>query len=1054
MTDQAQGDEAEQLRSAIAALEAQRSLLGDAVVDTAVAPLSEKLAALSATGRSRRRQVTVLFADITGYTTMSERLDPERIGSMLGRFWAGIDALISARRGVVYNHMGDGIMAVWGDTTSAEDDAEQAVRTGLAMLDLVRDEGLVVAGTRLDAQIRVGVNTGLVHLSDMDTRTAIGDTVNVAARLEGAARPGSMLISRATFGQVRGVFELSDAGDLALKGRAEPVKAYEVLRPLPRAFPVLRHAIEGIETEMAGRSAQFDRIVARHAHAVRHREFCVTTITGEPGIGKSRMLSECRDWLEAFGTPIRYFEGRCVPDSGLQPFALVRSILAHRFEISDDDDPEHAMNKLDVGLSGLLGDAAAELFASIGWLLGFEDNQSGTARADTTFRRNAAVADLLEVFRQLPSGELGVMLVMEDLQWADAASLDVFETLMADPPPGLVMLATARAEFSMSRPAWCVDEGLHAVHEAIALDGLDDEAAGRLLDSILRFADVVPSEFRQRVVSQASGNPFHLEELVKMFIDDGVIGTGDPWTIDLVQLDADKVPGTLTGVLQSRLDYVPPDDFQILQAASVLGRTFWDDAVGAIADRPPAAISAGLVRLFETELVQRSVVSGLAGSAEAAFRHDVTRAVTYDTIALDERPDLHRRAADWLERAAGERVGEQALTIARHLDEAEDPQRAASWYLRAAHQAVAQSSHREALQWYAAAAERCGDDVQRRDLQLEQVYAMITVGLHQEAKALVEPMIDDDAGATLSQRLLARGEYARILTLRDGDFVGAERVLRAGLDLQHLVPADDVSRHFLDHQLGILQIMTGRHQEAVETLGGVVDRTVSGDIDPLRRGWVMNALSHVHAHLGNADEAIALSIDTQSIAAEHGDPRLEMAAIAQRGLVALHSRQLDEALARFDEAQVLNRRNGDVEKLATVANYLGEAAAHTGDLVRSRHEFEVALETSRRAGVAVEEVRAVVGLVWLAAAMGHAGIATEAADVARRHPSCGGEASRLLDDVVERFGIAMTAVDGESTAATGGESTEPWPNDVVTRVRRAAADAAEPNRSLTGASPP
>lgn len=1032
-----EANDAKRLRTTIATLNAQRAILGDDVVNTAIAPLRNQLDELEHATRTRRRQVTVMFADLIDYTSLSEHLDPEHVGSMLGRFWGGIDDMIRARRGVVYSHMGDGIMAVWGDTTSAEDDAEQAVRCGLAMLDVVNTDGLLIAGTRVHAKMRVGINTGLVHLSNRDTRTAIGDTVNVAARLEGAAAPGSMVISRSTFGQVRGVFELEDAGELTLKGRTETVRAYTVLRPLPRAFPVRRQGIEGIDTEMAGRAEQFATIIERHEHAIASGESCVTTIVGEPGIGKSRMLAECRDWLETSHNPIRYFEGRCHPDSALQPFALVRSVLAHRFEISDDDEPSQALEKLSVGLMGLIGDSGRALVTSIGWLLGFDrPAESGQQRADTTFRRTAAVNDLLSFFQQLPNEDLGVMLVMEDLHWADDASLDLFERLLADPPHGFVVVAATRDELLIKRKPWGLDDGLCSNHRALTLDELNDDDAAALVNSILRFADEIPLDFRTRLVEQSSGNPFHLEELIKMFIDDGVITTGDTWTIDVEQLDAGKVPSTLTGVLQSRLDHLTPADFLTLQAASVLGRVFWDSAVATLITEPktetklgpepaigiePApsvdiqadaasafdsvSIDTGIAGLLDTDLIQRSPTSRFTGIVEAAFRHDVTRAVTYDTIALDQRPTLHARAAAWLIPAAGDRVGEYALTIARHLDAADEPSEAADWYLRAAHQAAAQSSYVEALRWHEAAADRVGDVSRRIDIQLEQIYVMITIGRHADAKQLVEPLIDPASGATMSQSLLARGELARIFSLRDGDFEGAERVLRDGIALQHLVPDDDVSRHFLDHQLGILQIITGRYDQAVTTLGDVVDRTVDGVVDPLRRGWVMNALAHVHAQLGHRAEATQLAIETQAIATEFGDPRLAMAAIAQRGLVALHDQDWPQSRVQFEKAQDLNRRNADVEKLATVANYLGETSLELGELERARGEFDEALDISRRAGVVVDEVRAVVGLAGLAAEAGAVDLAADTLAVIAAHPSSGGEAQRLAARISERHDI-------------------------------------------------
>lgn len=1013
--------EVDRLHAAIAALEAQRSMLGDAVVDTAVGSLRTRLAALNPPAPSRRhqrRQVTVLFADIFGYATLSEHVDPERIGLMLSRFWGGVDELVRSRRGRVYSHMGDGIMVVWGDTSSSEDDAEQAVRAGLAMLEMMRSEGLVVAGTRVEAQMRVGVNTGLAHLSDRDGHTAIGDTVNVAARLEGAAAPGSMLISRSTFSQVRGLFELADAGQLALKGREQAVQAYRVVRPLPRAFPVRRRGIEGIETDLVGRTAQLELIRQRMNRAIALREPCVMTIVGEPGIGKSRMLAECRDWLETGMNPVRYFEGRCYPDTTLQPFALLRSILFHRFQVSDDDDPTTAMQKIAVGVAGLLGARAGRVADSLGWLIGLGARSAADARSDGTYRRNAAISDTVDFFTAVAAGELPMMLFLEDLHWADDASLDLFERLLAGAPAGLTLICATRPSLLSRRPAWGAEPGVHNDQTVLFLEPLDDAAAERLVDQILSLADEVPPAFRRQLVLRASGNAFHLEELIKMLIDDGVITTGDTWTIDARRVADVRVPDTLVGVLQSRLDHLSAAEFRLLQVASVFGRFFWEDALAAVmkesaeVDAPPVDIDAVLGSLLATDLIQRRPTSRFSGTVEAEFRHDVLRAVTYDTIPLDDRPRLHRGAARWLAPASGGRGDEQAIVIAGHLDKADDRAAAAEWYVRAARQTAGQALFADALRLFAEAVDRIHDAVRRTDVLLEQIYTMITAGRHDEAKRMVEPMLQPGSGASTSQQLRARGELARIYGLRDGDFEAAERVLLEGIALEHLVPEGDPGRLFLEHQLGILQIVVGRYADAVQTLGRVIERRSSNAEVP--RGWSINALAHAHAHLGDAARATELSHEAERIAREHNDPRLVMASMAQRALVALQAADWAVALDLFNQSQQLNRRHGDVEKLATVANYMGQSALGLGDVDGALAHFSEAAEVSLRAGVVTERVRAVVGLAAVTAHLGHRDLAARALGVARRHPAAGGESARLAAWVDTTYALDIGAA--ESTA--------------------------------------
>jgi class 3 adenylate cyclase/tetratricopeptide (TPR) repeat protein len=1011
-------EQAARLRAAIHALEAQRALLGDAVVDVAIGPLRAQLAALASSAparRHQRRQVTVLFADITGYTTLSEHVDPERIGNMLGQFWGDVDALVRERRGRVYSHMGDGIMAVWSDTASSEDDAEQAVRTGLAMLEMIHSQGLLVAGTRVEAKMRVGINTGLAHVTDRDGQTATGDTVNVAARLQAAAEPGTLLISRSTFRQVRGVFEFADAGELALKGRAQPVQAYRVMRPLPRAFPAPRRGIEGVDTDLVGRAAPRQVLRARLLRATRASEPSLTVLVGEPGIGKSRMLSECRDMLETGIGPVRYFEGRAYLDSMRQPYALLRNIISHRFQIGDDEDPVTAIQKLAVGVSGLIGPKAGRMADSLGWLLGLAAQKRSESTADSTYRRNAAIRDTIDFFAAVAAGDLPAMLFLDDLQWADDASLDLLEQVLAAAAPGLSLIVAARPALLSRRPAWGADGSLHARQTALHLDPLDAAAAGRLVDQILAPADHVPPALRERLVAQSSGNPFHLEELIRMLIDDGVISTRGPWRIDMGRLDSERVPDTLVGVLQGRLDHLDAAEFRVLQVASVFGRCFWDSALAAVLhemagpDALPIDVPAVLQSLLGAELIYRVAGSRFGGAAEAEFRHDVLRAVAYDTLPLDERPRLHRCAADWLVPAAGDRGDEHALVIAEHLDKAVQRSEAADWYLRAARRAAAQALFTDALRLFAEAVDRLEDPARRIDVLLEQIYTMVTAGRHDDAKCLLQPMLAPDSRVSMSQQLRARSEMARIHALRDGDFQTAERLLLDGIALLPQVAADDPSHHLLQHQLGILQITVGRYSAAVDTLTRLIQHPAKSIEERRCRGWTLNALAHTHAHLGDSARAIALSQDADRLARENNDPRTVMAAIAQRGLVARQAGDWALAYRLFGEAQQLNHRHADIEKTATVASYLGEAALALGDVDGARAHFHEAGELSSRAGIVTELVRGVLGLAAVAARLGQRDLAALALRVACRHPAAGGEARRLAGWIEATCALPPTA---------------------------------------------
>jgi tetratricopeptide (TPR) repeat protein len=447
----------------------------------------------------------------------------------------------------------------------------------------------------------------------------------------------------------------------------------------------------------------------------------------------------------------------------------------------------------------------------------------------------------------------------------------------------------------------------------------------------------------------------------------------------------------------------------------VFGRCFWDGALSATLhevagpDAPPLDVPAVLQSLLDTELICRVAGSRFGGAAEAEFRHDVLRAVAYDTLPLDERPRLHRCAADWLVPAAGDRGDEHALVIAEHLDKAVQRSEAADWYLRAARRAAAQALFTDALRLFAEAVDRLEDPARRIDVLLEQIYTMVTAGRHDDAKCLLQPMLAPDSRVSMSQQLRARSEMARIHALRDGDFQTAERLLLDGIALLPQVAADDPSHHLLQHQLGILQITVGRYSAAVDTLTRLIQRPAKSIEERRCRGWTLNALAHTHAHLGDSARAIALSQDADRLARENNDPRTVMAAIAQRGLVARQAGDWALAYRLFGEAQQLNHRHADIEKTATVASYLGEAALALGDVDGARAHFHEAGELSSRAGIVTELVRGVLGLAAVAARLGQRDLAALALRVACRHPAAGGEARRLAGWIEATCALPPTA---------------------------------------------
>ncbi|MDQ6640838.1 MAG: AAA family ATPase, partial [Pseudomonadota bacterium] len=696
---------AEQIESAIAALEAQRHLLGEAVVAMAVAPLQDKLAARRRRDSSAQQQLktaTILFMDVVGSTQLSQRLDPEDIHAVMDSALERLTAIVRAHQGRVLQYAGDSMLAVFGADQALEDDAERAVRAGLAILaeaaPLAADFGRRFGLDGFD--LRVGVHTGPVLLGGgIDAEGSIrGASVNIAARMEQTAPPGALRISHETYRHVRGVFDVEPQAPIEIKGITGPVRSYLVTRAKPRAFRMANRGLEGIETQMVGRDAELARIGEAFQSVCEERGVKQVTIVGEPGIGKSRLGLEFTHWLELQGEPVRFFQGRPQPYGNNVPYGVLRDLLAWRFEILESDPQSVAQEKLAAGLGTVLGARAAEYTALIGALIGFDygaDAHIAAIAGEAKQIRDRAFHALASYFRALQR-DSGVPLVvlLDDLHWADEGSLDFVNHLVqacGDLP--LFVLCLTRATLYERRPLWGSGR---SDHQRIDLAPLTKRGTRELIEALLGRLETVPAALRDLLASSAEGNPYFVEELIGMLIDDGVIVTdSEPWRVSADKLLDVRVPTTLAGVLQARIDGLPPAEKSALQQASVIGHVFWDEALQRIAPGAGAALD-GLMR---RELAYGRETSAFDGTREFVFKHHVLHQVAYQGVLKQSRREQHRLTADWLVVRSGDRASEYFGLIAEHYERAGDIVNAVEYLRRAGEDAARSYVNAAALEY-------------------------------------------------------------------------------------------------------------------------------------------------------------------------------------------------------------------------------------------------------------------------------------------------------------------------------------------------------------------
>ena len=938
-----------EVERAIAALEAQREVLGDAIVDTALSPLRERLGVLrSAVTHEQRKLVTVLFADLEGFTVLSRRLDAEDTRDVVNRCFSRWEAVIDAHGGVVEKYIGDAVMAVFGLHVAAEDDAVRAVRAGRAMVaELAQIAGEVEERHGVGLHMRVGIDTGEVVVSTLGERAghefvAVGPTVNRASRLQGEAPRDSVLISEETRRLVRGRFGLEPKPGLRLKGIDEPVDAFVALAERPMGFDLEPAAgIGGVETATVGRDIELLALKEHLADVVEESTWRITTVLGDAGVGKSRLLAEFDAWLTERPDSVWWFRGRASPSGQNRPHTLLRDAVGTRFGIGSTDSAEVVLERCRAGFAAAFGDSPTSRHDALvvaRWL-GFEvtvDADDDVPQDPERLRDRAS--DLLARYLARLAMVAPVVLLLEDLHWADDASLlwlDTADGLLRDSP--VLVVATARPSLLEQRPHW--GEGL-GHHARVTLPPLSRRQSRQLLGQLLVRVDEVPDELAALVVDGAEGNPFFLEELVTLLVDSGVIAP-DPederrWRVHTERLGRLRVPSTLRGVLQARLDSLEPTERSTLQRASVVGRVFWDQAVrrlGADDEELPEALD----RLRSRELVQQRSASTFEAAREFVFRHALLRDVAYDGMLRSHRRAYHARAAAWLVEMSERhgRADEYAFLVAEHADLSGDPA-AAGWYLRAGRRAASVFALDEAERLLSRGLELVArDDAELRfDLlaEREEVRNRKTDRDGQSADLDAQAELLDGVSADRRVRhALARSRYLRDVSRYDESVAWAHRAIEgqgAGPPTQATVEA----------HLGAGKALTWANDapRARQALDAALSLARELQL-PRLEGESLRYLGMLAGNLDDYPRSLTLLDEARKVFASVRDAEGEGAALVQRAVTHFHLGQLPEARALMEEARPLFAKSGyrygeavSLGNMASIAAGQGELGAALG----------------------------------------------------------------------------------------------------------------------------
>lgn len=936
-------------------------------------------AGLEASGQ--RRTVTILFADLTGFTPLSEKLEAENLYELLQQYIRMLAESVYKFEGMVDKLTGDGLMALFGAPIAQENSAEMASRAALDMHEGMKElnkKWNIMPGYELS--IHVGLNVGTVIVGGIGSDylmnyTAVGDSVNQARRLEENAKPGTTLVSEMVYKQAKELFEFQTLPPLLLKGKSEPVTAFTLIGT--KAQPGSVRGIRGLRSPMVGREQEFQQARMMVKRLASKKLGGALLLTGEAGIGKSRLTRELKSIIEP--DTIRVLEGHSLTYRRLIPYWIFQDILRNYLGVTSNSSKEIILNQLVQRANTILGNSSRRVLPYLEYVLGLESTETDTIRyLDAEQLRQQifmAIRDLLVAEAKINP----LLIILEDIHWADDSSLGLIQFILdslRDAPLMIYMISRPSKGGWLSQMREQTRRSLSDRFLELELKTLRPDQSTQLLFSLLSNPEI-PEELSARIVERAGGSPLFLEEILRVLIDKNIIYSHEGiWYIrPEVNLGEMGVPETLQDLILARFDRMGKDERRILQAASAIGYQFRFEILNEIIK---VSLSEKNVRIVLKQLIEHDFVMELAGETEETyvFHHAIMSDSIYGTLLQKDRKELHGLIGIAIERLYVDRLDEQIELLAGHYYKSNFTEKALHYLILAGEKATRGYANEQARQHY----EQALDLISKVWYTKEQYLkvheglgnVLVIIGEYQAARnhyqTVLEMITETLSSSEINENWLKEEAvlYRKVATTfeRQGEY---DKVLNCLYQAQQILgrleiplPGEQAS---ILNDLGWIQFRRGNLDYAEKLLLQALP-LVENTTEYMITASIYNRLGGINFQKDRPDLTAEYVLKSLRLREKIGDTAAVARTYNNLGLIQWKSGKWEEALKYFERSLDLQTDLGDVVALIELHTNLGQLQLDRGETHEAFLHLEKALKQSQLIGHSHHIASAYLSLTW------------------------------------------------------------------------------------------